>query len=219
MPASDEDVTARRDLLLVAGKVSDASPRRADRAARIARKRRRARLTQEPVVLKDAAAEWISHPEKDLDDLLRLHAADNAGGGADDAGLFAALHLTRFGRLAEEAAQAGSVWQHRRHLSAPAQHRAVNQWLAQQHRGVVEEELGLERVCAIDHHLVLRKQLGDIGGAHAPPAAVAAETAHTDDRDGRALQPLLSGFAHLGDDPLPVVTRIGHVLASRTNAS
>src|SRR5439155_17848816 len=105
---------------------------RGDRAFWIARKHRRPRLTQWPVVLKDAAAEWISHSQKDLDDFLPLHAADDARCGADDARLFAGLHVTGLGGLTEEAAQAGSVRQDRRHLSAPAQHGAVNQWFAQQ---------------------------------------------------------------------------------------
>ena len=111
------------------------------------------------VVLQQAVVQRLAGAGEHLDHLERLDGADEAGDGAEHAGLRAADDAGRRRRLGKQAAVAGRLAALDGHRQARhAQHGAVDQRLAAQHAGVVEQVArrevvhgGHDDVVAVDH--------------------------------------------------------------------
>src|ERR671936_2277055 len=114
-------------------------------------------------MLKDSTGERLADPEQHFQHFFGLNTADDAGGGTDDAGLFAGLRRVGFRWFDKEAAKAGTVRQNRENLAAPLQHRTMDERFPEDDSGVVQEKLGLEVIGAVDHKVVPLEDLYDVG--------------------------------------------------------
>src|SRR5947209_171150 len=109
---------------------------------------------------KQAVDERLGPAEDELDGLVRLNRADDAGQKAEDSALRATRHASDGRRLRIQTAVARTF---RRpedaRLPLEAEDRAIDVRLAREHAGVVDEVARREVVRAVHDHVVVAKQL------------------------------------------------------------
>ena len=92
----------------------------------------------------------------------RLDSAERAGDRAEDTGLLAIQNFFRRRRILKQAAITSAfARQHRHGLALQANNAAVRKRNTEFNRGVVDQELGVKIVAAVDDKLVTG---GDFGG-------------------------------------------------------